>query len=71
MEANGTRIAPVFGSVWHTMNGNDAASAGTHITIAVPGATGSSLGILEMPSATVMWLMDSGTSAAHVMVPGR
>ena len=45
MEANGTRIAPVFGSVWHTMNGDDAASAGTHITIAVPGATADSLGI--------------------------
>ncbi len=71
MEANGTRIAPVFGSVWHTMNGDDAGSAGTHITIAVPGATGSSLGIPEMPSATVMWLMDSGTSTAHIMVPGR
>ena len=70
MEANGTRIAPVFGSVWHTMNGNDAGSAGTHITIAVPGATANSLGIPDAGNATVMWIMDAGTSTAHIMVPG-
>ncbi len=71
IEANGTRIAPVFGSVWHTMNGNDPESAGTHITIAVPGATAASLGIPDSGNATVMWIMDAGTSAAHIMVPGR
>ena len=71
MEANGTRIAPVFGSVWHTMNGDDAESAGTHITIAVPGATAESLGIPDTGNATVMWIMDAGTSTAHIMVPGR
>jgi hypothetical protein len=71
MEANGTRIAPVFGSVWHTMNGDDAASAGTHITIAVPGATADSLGIPDSGNATVMWIMDAATSTAHIMVPGR
>ena len=71
MEENGTRIAPVFGSVWHTMNGDDASSAGTHITIAVPGATAASLGIPDSGNATVMWIMDAGTSTAHIMVPGR
>ena len=59
MEANGTRIAPVFGSVRHTMSGNDAANAGTHITIAVPGATADSLGISDAGNATVMWIMAS------------
>jgi hypothetical protein len=70
MEANGTRIAPVFGSIWHTMNGNDAASAGTHITIAVPGATADSLGVPAEGNATVVWIMGSG-STTHLMVPGR
>ena len=71
MEANGTRIAPVYGSIWHTMNGNDAVSAGTHITIAVPGATAESLGIPDSGNATVMWIMNAGSSTAHIMVPGR
>lgn len=71
MEANGTRIEPVYGSVWHTMNGDDASSAGTHITIAVPGATADSLGIPDTGNATRMWVMDAGTTTAHIMVPGR
>ena len=71
MEENGTRIAPVFGSVWHTMNGDSPEAAGTHITIAVPGATGESLGLSEEGNATRLWIMDAGTSTAHLMVPGR
>ena len=71
MEENGTRIAPIYGSLWHTLNGDDAASAGTHITIAVPGATSADLGIPEGNSATLMWIMDAGTSTAHLMLPGR
>ena len=72
MEENGTRIAPVFGSLWHTVNADDAASAGgPHITIAVPGATADSLGIPAGNSSTLMWIMDPGTTTAHLMLPGR
>ena len=71
MEENGTRIAPVFGAVWYTMNGDDAESAGTHVTIAVPGATAESLGIPPGNSSSLMWIMDAGTSTAHLMIPGH
>ncbi len=72
MEENGTRTAPVFGSLWHTINADDAAGAGApHITIAVPGATADSLGIPAGNSSTLMWIMDPGTTTAHLMLPGR
>jgi len=71
MEEGGTRIAPVYGAVWYTMNGESADRAGTHVTIAVPGATPGSLGIPAGNSQTRMWLMDDGTTAAHLMIPGH
>ncbi len=43
-EADGTREVSAFGSVYYTLNGADAESASMHITIAVPFATGESLG---------------------------
>jgi len=67
-EANGTRVAAVFGSAWLNMNGNDMASAGRHTTFAVPGATAESLGIPDRPQAG-LWLMAAGTSEAHLMAP--
>ena len=70
MEANGTRVSPVFGSVWHSLSGNDQDSAGMHLTIAVPGATTATLGMPSEPSASVMWIMGTGTTT-HLMVPGR
>lgn len=43
-EADGTRIAPEYGSLWISMRGDDQAGAGIHTTIAVPGATSESTG---------------------------
>jgi hypothetical protein len=70
-EANGTRIRPEFGSIFMSLSGNDQASAGHHTTIAVPGATQASLGLPENRNAGGGWIMDAGTSTAHIMIPGH
>ena len=72
-EADGSRAVSVFGSAYYTLNGENAASASSHITIAVPFATTASLGLPDEGSYTRAgtYIMEAGTSAAHIMVPGR
>ncbi len=70
-EAAGTRVKPEFGSLWFRMDGANVERGLLHMTIAVPGATGSSLGLPENGAAGGAWVMEAGTSAAHIMVPGR
>jgi hypothetical protein len=70
-EANGTRVKPEFGSVFYSMNGPDQANARIHVTIAVPGATGQSLGLPDNPKQGGAWIMNAGTSTAHIMTPGH
>lgn len=70
-EENGTRVAPEYGSVWIHMDGPDQASARTHTTIAVPGATTESTGLPDNRSAGGAYIMAAGTSGAHIMIPGR
>jgi hypothetical protein len=70
LEKAGTRVKPEFGSVWYSMSGKDRASARTHITIAVPGATAQSLGLPDNPKMGGAWIMAAGTSTAHIMTPG-
>jgi hypothetical protein len=53
------------------LQGADQATARTHTTIAVPGATGASLGLPENGKEGVLWVMDAGTSTAHLMIPGQ
>jgi hypothetical protein len=69
-ESNGTRVAPEYGSVWIAMRGDDQASARVHTTIAVPGATTASTGLPESGSGGSAYIMDAGTSSAHIMIPG-
>jgi hypothetical protein len=69
-EANGTRVLPEYGSLWIAMRGDDMASAGTHTTIAVPGATTESTGLPESGEAGGAYIMGAGTSTAHIMTPG-
>jgi uncharacterized lipoprotein NlpE involved in copper resistance len=69
-EANGTRIKPEYGSVWYDMNGPDQEHARIHVTIAVPGATAQSIGLPDTPGKGGAWLMNPGTSTAHIMTPG-
>ena len=69
-EKNGTRVKPEFGSVWIHFMGADEAHARHHTTIAVPGATSQSLGLPDNPKEGGVWIMDAGTSTAHLMTPG-
>jgi uncharacterized lipoprotein NlpE involved in copper resistance len=69
-EKDGTRIKPEFGSVFYTLSGADQATARMHMTIAVPGATTTSLGLPENSKTGGAWIMNAGTSSAHIMVPG-
>jgi len=68
-EANGTRVPPEYGSVWFSMNGRDRASARIHKTIAVPGATTESTGLPDDSRAGGAWIMNAGTTTAHIMTP--
>jgi hypothetical protein len=70
-EKAGTRVKPEFGSLWFRMDGKDKDSAQLHVTIAVPGATTASIGLPDHGRQGGAWLMEAGTSAAHIMVPGR
>ena len=70
VEKDGTRVKPEFGSVWLTLNGADKEHAThVHTTIAVPGATTQSMGLPDKPTGGV-WIMNAGTTTAHLMTPG-
>lgn len=70
-EKDGTRVKPEYASLWFRMDGKDKDSAQLHVTIAMPGATSASTGLPDNGRAGGAWLMEPGTSAAHIMVPGR
>jgi hypothetical protein len=70
-EKNGTRVKPEFGSVFYSLDGADQASARLHTTIAVPGATALSLGLPDNAKAGGAWIMNAGTTTAHIMTPGH
>ena len=67
----GTRKLPEFGSGNYGLVGNDQASARPHVTIAVPFATTETLKLPSKPTPTGAWIMNAGTSGAHLMVPGH
>jgi hypothetical protein len=69
-EKDGTRVKPEYGSVWYTMNGADKDKARVHITIAVPGATTQSTGLPDNNKQGGVWIMNAGTTTAHLMTPG-
>lgn len=68
-EKNGTRVKPVFGSIWHHLYGPDKDHVLHHMTVATPGATGATLGLPENGTANGAWVMDAGLSSAHIMLP--
>jgi hypothetical protein len=70
-EKDGTRVKPEYGSVWFHISGPDAEHTHTHMTLAVPGATGKSLGLPENGKGGGVWVMNAGTSTAHLMIPGE
>ena len=69
-EANGTRVKPEYGSIWLDMNGPDQEHARIHTTIAIPGATSQSTGLPDNPKQGGAWIMNAGTTTAHIMTPG-
>ena len=70
-EANGTRVKPEYGSVWYHVMGPDRERARNHMTIAVPGATTQSTGLPDNPKLGGVWIMNAGTTTAHLMTPGE
>jgi hypothetical protein len=70
-EKDGTRLKPVYGSVWYHFMGADQEHARMHMTIAVPGATMASTGLPEKAGGNRVWIMNAGTSTAHLMTPGE
>ncbi len=70
-EKDGTRAKPEFGSVWYHLMGPDAEHLRTHMTIAVPGATSQSLGLPDNNKQGGVWIMNAGTTTAHLMTPGE
>jgi hypothetical protein len=70
-EKDGTRVKPEYGSVWYMLNGPDKEHARSHVTIAVPGATTQSTGLPDNPKQGGVWIMNAGTSTAHIMTPGH
>jgi hypothetical protein len=69
-EKDGSRAKAEYGSVWFHLMGPDKDHARTHKTIAMPGATAASSGLPDNPNAGGVWVMQAGTSEAHLMVPG-
>jgi hypothetical protein len=57
--------------VWYHLAGPDKERARAHMTIAVPFATTASMGLPENNKMGGVWIMNAGTSTAHLMVPGE
>ena len=70
-EKDGTRVKPEFGSVWYHIAGADREHTRPHMTIAVPGATTQSIGLPDNPRGGGVWIMNAGTTTAHLMTPGE
>ena len=70
-EKDGTRVKPEFGSIFYNLGGADKDHARAHMTVAVPGATMQSLGLPDSNKQGGAWIMNAGTSTAHIMIPGH
>lgn len=70
-EKDGTRVKPEFGSVFYNLGGPDRERARAHTTVAVPFATAQSMGLPDNNKMGGAWIMNAGTSTAHIMIPGH
>ena len=70
-EKDGTRVKPEYGSPFHNLTGPDRERARGHMTVAVPGATTQSTGLPDNNKMGGAWIMNAGTSTAHIMIPGH
>jgi hypothetical protein len=71
LEKSGQRVKPEFGSVFYHQMGASKDAPRSHVTIAVPGATTASLGLPENGRGGGVWIMNAGTTTAHLMTPGE
>jgi hypothetical protein len=71
LEKDGKRVKPEFGSVFYHVQGPDEARGRGHMTVAVPGATMATLGLPETGRGGGVWIMNAGTTTAHLMIPGE
>lgn len=69
-EKDGTRVKPEYGSMWYHLMGPTRWGARPHVTTAVPGATTKTMGLPEEGSSGGAWIMNAGTTSAHLMTPG-
>jgi len=70
-EKDGTRVKPEYGSVWFHLMGASKEAARAHFTIAVPGATTATTGLPQDNKQGGVWIMNAGTTTAHLMIPGE
>jgi len=70
-EKDGTRVKPEYGSVWFHLMGADKDHVRQHMTVAIPGATTATTGLPDKPGQGGAWIMNAGTTTAHLMVPGE
>lgn len=70
-EKDGTRAKPEYGSVWYHLMGADTDHLRAHMTIAVPGATTATMGLPDNGKSGGVWIMNAGTTTAHLMTPGE
>jgi hypothetical protein len=71
LEKAGKWPKPEFGSIFYNLTGATQEQARSHATIAVPGATTATLGLPENGNQGGAWIMNAGSSAAHIMMPGH
>ena len=70
-EKDGTRVKPEFGSMWYHLMGPTRWGSHAHMTIAVPGATTQTLGLPDNGKSGGVWIMNAGTTTAHLMIPNE
>ena len=70
-EKDGTRVKPEYGSVWYHVMGADREHTRNHMTVALPGATAQSTGLADNGKQGGVWIMNAGTTTAHLMIPGE
>ena len=71
LEKEGKWPKPEFGSIFYNMQGPSPEQARSHATIAVPGATTQTLGLPDNGNQGGAYIMNAGSSAAHIMMPGH
>jgi len=71
LEKAGKWPKPEYGSVFYNFGGPSQAQARAHATICVPGATTQTIGLPENGNQGGAWIMNAGSTAAHLMTPGH